>query len=75
MAKKRLQKTVRQQLEQQQQRQQQALQIMATHTPQMKRETTTISTEIVCLCCAWTSSSCIRFWLFVALFLVSSENC
>lgn len=42
MAKKRLQKTVRQQLEQQQQRQQQALQIMATHTPQMKRETTII---------------------------------
>lgn len=74
MAKKRLQKTVRQQLEQRQSRQQQALQIMATHTPQMKRETT-ISTEIVCLCCALVSSSCIRFWLFVALFLVSSENC
>lgn len=52
MAKKRLQKIVRQQLEQQQQ-QQQALHIMATYTPQMKSETT-ISTEIVCcLCCAW----------------------
>lgn len=49
MAKKRLQKTVRQQLEQQQQ--QQALHIMATYTPQMKSETT-ISTEIVCQCCA-----------------------
>lgn len=52
MAKKRLQKTVRQQLEQQQQQQQQALHIMATYTPQMKSETT-ISTENVCLCCAW----------------------